>query len=372
MPHRIIPVSDRAHLAAFIRLPWQIYRFDKNWVAPLLGEEYKLHDPKKHPFWLHARGQYSLAVDRGKVLGRIAAIIDPNFQQFQNLNWGYWGFFECIENEQVAKDLFEAAAEWLKKQGVEAAIGPMNPSTNYECGLLIEGFDSPPVIMMTYNPRYYVDLIEDSVGLKKAKDLLAWIVDTPEIPPRLEKLAQYAYKKGNFKIRKVDFGNLEAEINLILAVYNKAWEKNWGFVPMTEAEFRNTAAALKQVADRDLVFIAEADDKPVGFSLALPDINQALIHNRSGRLFPFGIFKILYYSRKIYRLRVITMGVVEGYRNRGIDIGFYYETFKEGLKKGYREAECSWILEDNVLMNRVLEDIGARVYKKYRIYKMEL
>jgi len=371
MGFKIIDVDTRAHLAAFIRVPWIIYRDERNWVPPLKGEEFKLHNVEKHPFWKHGRAKYFLAVDKGKLLGRIAAIVDPRFIDFQKLNLGYWGFFECIENQDVATALFEKAAEWLKEQGVDGAIGPMNPSTNYTCGLLLDGFDSPPMVMMAYNLPYYAELVEGA-GLTKEKDLWAWLVDTPQIPPRLEKLAQYSIKKGNFTVRKVDFSNLEQEVNLILQVYNSAWERNWGFVPMTEDEFRHTAKDLKMVADKDLVFIAEADGKPVGFSLALPDVNQALIHNRGGRLLPFGIIRILWHQRKINQLRVITMGVVEGYRNRGIDLAFYYYTFKEGLRKGYRAAECSWILEDNVLMNRVLEDIGAKLYKTYRIYKMNL
>ena len=371
MAHKIIPVENNVHLAAFIRLPWIIYRSEPNWVANLKGEEFKLHNHQKHPFWKFARAKYFLAVDKGKMLGRIAAIVDPNFQKFQNLNWGYFGFFECIENQKVANDLFDAALKWLKEQGVESVIGPMNPSTNYECGTLIKGFDSPPMIMMTYNLPYYRELIEN-YGFVKEKDLLAWIIDTPEIPPRLKKLGEYALKKGNFIIRTVDFSHVEDEVELILSVYNKAWERNWGFVPMTDDEFRNTAQDLKKVADKDLVYIAEADGKPVGFSLALPDLNQALIHNRSGRLLPFGLFKILHYAKKINQLRVITMGVIEGYRNRGIDLGFYYRTFKDGIKKGYVAAECSWILEDNVSMNSILEDIGGRVYKIYRIFKIDL
>ena len=371
MAHKVIEVKDRAHLAAFIHFPWKVYKYEPNWVAPLVGEEYKLHNFNKHPFWKHAEAKYFLAVDKGQVLGRIAAIYDPNFISFQELNWGYWGFFECIHNQGVANSLFEAAANWLKNKGVEAAIGPMNPSTNYSCGLLVKGFDSPPVVMMTYNPKYYIELIE-GYGMEKAKDLWAWIVDTPRIPERLEKLGNYALKKGGFTIRKVDFSKIDEEIRRIFGIYNKAWEKNWGFVPMTEAEFLHLAKELKMIADKDLVFIAEVDGKPVGFSLALPDVNQALIHIRSGRLFPFGIIKLLYYSKKINRLRVITMGVIEGYRNRGIDIAFYYYTFKEGLKKGYIAAECSWVLEDNVLMNKALEDIGAKMYKIYRIYMMKL
>ncbi len=371
MGHKIVPVNSGALLAAFIRVPWVIYRDDPNWVAQLKGEEFKLHNVHKHPFWKHARAQYFLAVDKGKLLGRIAAIIDPRFIEFQNRNTGYFGFFECIENQGVADSLFDAAAKWLKQQGVDDAIGPFNPSTNYVCGLLINGFDTPPMVMMPYNMKYYQHLIENA-GLRKEKDLYAWIIDTPEIPPRLAKLADYAMRRGDFIVRKVDFTKLEQEVELLLKIYNSAWGKNWGFVPMTDDEFRHIAKDLKMIADKELVFIAEADGIPVGFSLALPDINQALIHNRSGRLLPFGIFKIMYFSKKIRQLRIITMGVIEGYRNKGIDIAFYYKTFDEGIKKGYVVGECSWVLEDNVPMNSVLEDIGARRYKTYRIYRLDL
>jgi len=371
MSHKIVEVNSGTYLAAFIRVPWVINRSEHNWVAPLKGEEFRLHNWAKHPFWKHARAKYFLAVDKGKLLGRIAAIYDPRFIEFQGINIGYWGFFECIENQSVADSLFESAAKWLREQNVDAAIGPMNPSTNYTCGLLIDGFDTPPVVMMPYNMPYYAELVSNA-GLQKEKDLWAWLLDTPETPSRLEKLAQYALKKGNFKIRKIDFSKLQDEVELLLSVYNSAWEKNWGFVPMTEDEFRHIAAGLKMAADKDILFIAEADGKPVGFSVAIPDMNQALIHNRSGKLLPFGLLRILWHRRKINRIRNIIMGVIEGYRNRGIDIAFYYQTFKEGLRKGYRAAECSWILEDNVLMNRVLEDIGARCYKTYRIYKLKL
>jgi len=371
MGHKIIPVEKNAHLAAFIRVPRVIYRSDRNWVSPLKGEEYNLHNHQKHPFWQHARSKYFLAVDKGKLLGRIAGIIDPNFMEFHELNCGYWGFFDCIENQQIANNLFEAASEWLKKQGVEAAIGPMNPSTNYECGVLIAGFDSPPVVMMTYNHAYYDELILDA-GLKKEKDLYAWLIDSPKVPTRLEKLAKYAMKRGNFTLRKLDFSKLNEEVELLLSVYNSAWERNWGFVPMTDAEFRNIARGLKQIADPDILFIAESDGKPVGFSITLPDLNQALIHNRGGRLLPFGILKILWHSKKISRARTIIMGVIEGYRNKGIDLAMYYRTFVEGVPKGYHSSECSWILEDNFQMNRILEDIGGKIYKTYRIYKIEL
>ncbi len=368
MRHKIIEVRDRAQLAAFIRFPWQIYRNEPNWVAPLLGEEYKLHNFNKHPFWKHAKAKYYLAVDKGKVLGRIAAIYDSNFISFQKLNWGYWGFFECIENQNVANSLFETASSWLKEHNIEKMVGPMNPSTNYSCGLLIDGFDSPPCIMMTYNLRYYPGLMEKA-GLTRAKDLLAWIIDSKKAPERLVKLGQYALKRGNFTIRKLDFSNFESEVESIYSVYNKAWELNWGFVPFTKLEFEKIAKNFKVIADKDILLIAESKGKPTGFSMALPDINQVLCHLRSGRLFPFGIFKFLHYRKKINKIRIPIMGIMESFRNKGIVIALCYKTFMEAYKKNYIQGECSWILEDNDKMNRVLEDIGARIYKIYRMYE---
>jgi GNAT superfamily N-acetyltransferase len=368
MSQKIIEVRDKAQLAAFIRFPWQIYRNEPNWVAPLLGEEYKLHNFNKHPFWKHAKAKYYLAVDKGKVLGRIAAIYDPNFISFQKKNWGYWGFFECIENQNVANSLFKAASSWLKERNIEKMIGPMNPSTNYSCGLLINGFDSPPCIMMTYNLRYYPGLVEGA-GLTKAKDLLAWTTDLTEAPERLVKLDRYSLKKWDFTIRKVDFSNFESEVESIYSVYNKAWELNWGFVPFTRLEFEKIAKDLKVIADKDILLIAESKGKPVGFSMALPDINQALSHLRSGRLFPFGIFKLLHYRKKINKIRVLILGVMKDFRNKGIVIALCHKTFVEVYKKNYTQGESSWILEDNIQMNSVLKDIGARIYKIYRMYE---
>jgi hypothetical protein len=374
MAHEIIEVneSDTALMATFITLPWKINYNDKNWVSPIKGDEFTLHNRSKHPFWKHGRAQYFLAVDgKRKVLGRIAGIYDPRYIEFSGENVGYWGFFECIENAGVAKSLFDAAARWLKTQNVDYAIGPMNPSTNNTCGTLIEGFDTPPYIMMTHNKPYYDKFTLDA-GLTKEKDLYAWLVDKPVIPERLEKLATYAIQKGNFTIRKVDFGQLQREVDVLLGIYNSAWQKNWGFVPMTDDEFRFLAKELKVVADADLIYIAEIDSKPVGFSLSLPNFNQALIFNRNGNLFPFGLIKLLINKRKVNQVRTVTMGIIEEHRNKGIDLALYYTTFKAGLPKGYIASECSWVLEDNEPMNAVMRDIGARIHKKYRIYRLNV
>jgi hypothetical protein len=248
--------------------------------------------------------------------------------------------------------------------------GPASYSTNEEVGLLVQGFDESPMILMPYNPPYYQDFME-RYGFQKAKDLYAYIRTAEEMPERVYRIAEKVRKRGRFRIRKVNMKDLRGEMDRFKRVYNEAWEKNWGFVPMTEEEIDHMARELKQILDPDLIFFVETEERIVGFSLTLPDINQVL-KKLNGRLFPLGIFKLLYYSRKIDQLRVLILGVNEGYRKMGVDVLLYVETFREGLRKGYKRGEFSWILEDNVAMVRPLEAIGARHYKTYRIYDLPL
>ncbi|MBN2543272.1 N-acetyltransferase [bacterium] len=365
-------VVSKEDLGNFIRLPWQVYKGDKNWVAPLLGEEMKFYDPQKNPFFDHSDVVLFLAMSGHYLKGRIAAIIDRNYMDFHNEKTGFFGCFESVNDKEVSEMLFSAASDWLREHGMSMMRGPMNFSTNNTCGLLVNGFDQPPVVMMTYNPGYYIDLYEN-YGLRKAKDLYAYLyVETEgKIPDLLERNAPRLEKRGGFHVRKIDMKNFDEEVKLIKKIYNAAWEDNWGFVPMTDSEFDHLANDLKMIVDPDLVFVAEVNGEPVGFSLAIPDINYAL--NRiNGRLLPFGIFKLLYHKRRIHKLRVITMGVIKGFRNRGIDLIFYYYTFKEGFARGYDRAEMSWVLEDNFMMNKALEKIGAEIYKTYRIYDYPL
>ena len=348
--------------------PYRHYRDDPYWVPPLRMAQKELFDTGKHPFYAHAEMQCFLARQGGRTLGRIAAILDRNFNEFQNTQAGFWGFFETVNDPRVAGALLGAAREWLLGRGARLILGPMNPSTNYECGLLVDGFDSSPYVMMTYNPPYYAQLIEQS-GLRKAKDLWAFYLHQDQVSrARVEGIAGRALETNQVRIRPIRMNHFQADVELIWRVYNSAWSRNWGFVPMTRDEFLFMARDMKQVLEPELVLVGEVDGQVVGFALALPDVNRALIHAR-GRLFPLGLFKILYHKRTIRTIRVIALGVLDQFRTAGVAAGFYAELIRRGSRLGYQDGEMSWILEDNILMCRSAAALGGKRYKTYRIYE---
>jgi len=303
------------------------------------------------------------------VAGRIAAILDRNHNRFHGENAGFFGFFESEDDPAVAGALLAAAREWTFQRGAQVLRGPVNPSTNYECGMLIEGFDADPTIMMTYNPPYYPVLMEQA-GLRKAKDMYAYGGMAPQIELRkIERVATRALARHGVRIRPIDVKNFNAEVFRIWEVYNSAWSRNWGFVPMSRDEFFQMGKEMKQILKPELVLIAEAKDRVVGFALALPNLNHAL-KKANGRLVPTGLLKILYHQRLTTDVRVIALGVTEEYRTTGVAAGFYATLVRNALKLGYDgECEMSWILEDNVLMNRSAELMGVRRSKTYRIYE---
>jgi len=365
-------VSTKKELLEFIKFPWDIHKDDKNWVPPLVTERKDFFNKGKNPFFKHAEVVFYLTKKNDQVVGRIAGIVNHNHIEFQKEKAGFFGFFECVEDYEIAKILLDTTRNWLKSKGMEIMRGPANFSSNEEWGFLLEGFDSPPVFMMSYNPKYYLDFME-RYGMMKAKDLYAYFIDKNFPPPdRVVKMAEGIKQKEKIEIHSVNMKDLKNETEKIKAVYNSAWLKNWGFVPMTDEEFDHMVDGLKKIVDPNLVFIAEVDGKPAGFSLAVPDINQVL-HRMNGRLLPFGLFKLLWHTKiknKINGVRIITMGVVPEFQKRGIDTVFYVETYNVGVKRGYTWAEMSWVLEDNVKMNRILDLLGAKLYKKYRIYEM--
>lgn len=374
---RIRRVEDKQDLMEFIKFPWRVYRDDPYWVPPLISERKDFLDPQKNPFFEHSEVELFLAQRNGETIGTVAAIINDNHNAFHEEKTGFFGLFEVIEDYAVADGLLTTARDWVKAKGMDVIRGPMNMSINDECGLLVDGFDSSPVVMMTYNPRYYVNLIE-RFGFVKAKDLYAYIVSTDifnskveNIPSKFLRVAEIARKRAGVRVRKINMKDFDAEVEKAKAVYNSAWEKNWGAVPMTDAEFDHLAHGLKQFLDPDLLLLAEVDDRPVGIFVGLPDVNQPLLHV-NGRLFPFGWIKYLWYRRKIDILRGLIMGVIAEYRERGVDALMYVEAAKEAFRKGYKRCEMSWILEDNVMMNRIIQRIGGEVYKTYRIYEMDL
>jgi len=374
----IVPVETLQDRKAFVGFQFDFYRNDPNWVPYLRSERMEFTDRNRHPFFQHGDVAFFRAVRNRRTIGTIAAIRNDNYNAFHNEKTGFWGLFDVIEEYPVAEALFDAARDWLKAQGMDTLRGPMSYSTNEECGLLVEPFGQPPVIMMTYNPPYYPAFVE-RYGFRKAKDLYAYYLETEallhgpkKVPDKVVRVAELAVKRAKVTIRKADLKHLERELALAKRVYNDAWTRNWGFVPMTDAEFDHLAASLRAFLDPDLLFIAEAGDRPVGISLTLPNINQAFIHIRDGRLFPIGWLKFLWYRRQVNSLRVAIMGIAKDYQLKGIDAAFYMRTIEEGARKGYKWGEMSWILEDNLPMRQAMEALNGTVYKTYRIYDLPI
>ena len=364
----VVAVENKAGLNQFVELPYSLYRDDPHWVPPLRIAVKELLDRAKHPFYANADAQFYIARRNGTVLGRVAAILDKAHNRFHEENTGFFGFFECVNDVAVARALLEQARQWLVERGAGLVRGPVSPSTNYECAMLIEGFDSDPLVMMPYNPPYYPVLM-DQVGLRKAKDLYAYLSNSSVVDTaKIERVAERVLASTGVTVRPIDVKNFQAEVERVWEVYNAAWSRNWGFIPMSREEFMQMGKEMKQILKPELVLIGEVGGRMVGFALCLPDINQAL-KPAKGSLLPTGLVKILYHQRLIKRARVLALGVVEEYRTSGLAAGFYATLVRNARKLGIGDCELSWILEDNVLMNRSLKVMGAKRYKTYRIYE---
>ena len=368
----ITPVRSSAELDQFIRLPWSLYRGDKNWVPPLIGSERKMLAKKNNPFWQHADAEYFMAIRDGKPVGRIAAVVNYLHNQVHQDATGFWGYFECENDPEIACDLFGAAEAWLRTKGRTHSRGPVNPSMNDPCGLLVDGFKWQPFVLMTYNPPWYADLVQ-AAGYEKAMDLYAYILLTTDVVrEKIDKVANSVKDRGAITLRTVDLAKFTAELERVMEIYNDAWEKNWGFVPMTPAEIRFVASDFKSIILPEFVYFATYQGEDVGFAMALPDINHAL-KRANGRLFPFGWMYFLKSSlRKIPALRLVALGVKKKVQHMGIGTLFYQRYIEEGTRRGYKAAELSWVLENNEPMNRPLRELGARPYKTYRIFEREL
>jgi GNAT superfamily N-acetyltransferase len=367
------PVEGRADLERFLRLPWHIYAADPVWVPPLLSDVRKALDPARHPFHQRADVRTFLAWRGDQPVGRIAAVQNRAYNEFHQDRLGFVGLFEAIHEQPVADALFAAAEAWLRGRGLTSVLGPVNLSTNEEIcspGLLIHGRHRSPVIMMAHSPPYYPQLFENA-GYTGAKDLLAYWLEGHEAPQRLKRAYDRLQRDGSVRIRSFDMRRFDAEVATIQDIYNSAWERNWGFVPLSPAEIANVARQLKPVVNPHLCTITEVAGEPVGFALGLPDYNMALRH-ANGRLFPLGIFKLLWYKRRIDSARIITLGLKPGFRNRGFDAAMITHIYLEGNKSGIWRGECSWILEDNWDMRRGMERIGAVADKTYRLYEKRL
>ncbi len=371
---KIRVVTTQRELMKFIKFPWEVYKNDPYWVAQLVSDTKLLFNEKKNFFWEHAEKKLFYVEDNsGKVLGRVAGVIDYNFISFHNEQTGFFAFFECFNDNNVAGILLSSVEQWLKEKGMKKIIGPTAPSTNDEMGLLYEGYDSSPYLMMPYNPKYYHTLVEN-YGFKKAKDLYAYIITKQDHLPvqRLSKIVSVVEKKyPQLVVRPVNIKNFEQEIKYAIEIYNSAWEKNWGFVPWTEKEFVSQALRLKPLLDPKFVLFAFMENQPVGMIIGVPNYNEVL-KKLNGKLGPIQILKFLYYKNKIKTLRIMIMGVKKEFRNKGIESLLYYKVLENGINAGFVEAEFSWILEDNIMMIRAAENLGAKLYKKYRVYEKEI
>jgi GNAT superfamily N-acetyltransferase len=367
MSVEVRPVQTARELEAFIRLPWSIYHGDRNWVPPLLTDMRYVHDPKRNSFFEQNFVQNFLAYDGSRPVGRISAIHNTVHNKFWDDKVGFFGFFESENRPEVTRALVREAARWLEGRGLTSMRGPTSFTTNDENGILLDGFDRPPVILMPYNPRYYPELM-DGVGMAKCKDMVAYVMEPIVLPERLAHGVDIVCKRRQIVVRPVNMKRFNDELRIVQDIYNTAWERNWGFVPMTEKEVEHMAEQLKAAIDPRLVLIAEIQGEPVAFLLALPDLNQALIHC-NGRLFPFGLLKFLWHKRRIRSGRVLTLGVKEGFRKMGIDAVLMAEVTRQAQLQNYEWGEFSWILEDNLVARTPLENLGARVYKTYRLYE---
>ena len=370
-------VKDTNDLMTFISFPWAVYKDDAYWVPPLISERKEFLDKEKSPFFKHAKGDFFIARRGDKVVGTIAAFTNELYNEFQETNDGWFGFFEVLEDPEAAEALLSTAVEWSKTAGHDSVIGPAQFSTNDELGLLIDGFNDRPRILMTYNPPRYQKYIENS-GFEKAMDLWAYSLSLAHfkenMPEKLIRVTEKIRTRKNFRIRSVNMKKFDEEVEKVKKIYNNSWDRNWGFVPFTDPEIDRLAASLKPILDPSVVFFVELDGEAIGFGLSLPDLNQPLhlAYPKPTTLEALTMVKMAWHwkvRRKVDWLRVFALGVLPEYRGTGVDALIYMETAKAALRKGYKWAEMSWILENNEMINRTSQLLGGKIYKTYRMYQ---
>jgi GNAT superfamily N-acetyltransferase len=372
----IRPVRTRRELKRFVKVPFHLHRESPEWVAPLIFERMQFLNRGKNPYFEHAEAEYFIAERDGEPVGRITAQIDQRWDEYQGGSDGMFGFFETADDPAVAAALLGVAEDWLRSRGRERALGPMDFTTNDEVGILIEGYDIRPMILQPWHPPFYRQLIE-GLGYGKAMDLLMWHLAIGELKegdlfaPEIHAAAQKALRDEGIEIRNMNKRRMADEVHRFTEVYNEAWGKNWGFVPVTDAEVKFQAKNLKQVLDEEWAFIAEKDGNPVGAALTLPDINQVMA-KLNGRLLPLGWLKFLRGKGKIDRVRVFALGVKHDYRHTGVAAGLYLKHLENASPDGVPAAETGWILETNGPMNRAMEGMGGKVVKRYRLYEKSL
>jgi hypothetical protein len=368
----IIAVEGGSELKGFIELPWKIYAEYPHWVPPLKGEVRRMLDPGKHPFWEFSERILFLARRGSETVGRIAGIIDRHYNQFHGEKMGSWGFFECADDPEAAAALFSSVEKWAHQKGMTFMRGPLNPSTNYEVGLLIEGFDYPPTLMMAYNPPYYPGLVK-WCGFTKEKDLLAFLIDGDyRLPEWMGRLAERISNKKGIQIRPSNPKEVDAEFALIREIYNASWSGNWGFVPLSDHEMRDIQKQVMKFVDPDLVFFIYYENEPAAACVIFPDINP-LLKRFNGRIGLLGLLKFLRYRREIKGLRCLIFGIKEKYQQLGLPLLAFHHIFEVVRKKeNYHYLELGWTLEDNESINALIEEAGARTCKKYRLFRKSL
>jgi GNAT superfamily N-acetyltransferase len=356
----------------FLEFPYKHYEEDQYWVPPLRIEQKKLIDTEKNPFFDNAEIELFLVYNNDELVGRIAAIIDHRYNDYHDTKTGFFGFFECVNRKRTAELMFQMAEEWLRSRGMEEMMGPTNPGMMDEIGILVDGFLKYPSILMPYHKDYYDSLLK-SVGLEKAMDLYTYEVNQDNVDrERMNRAVEIVKRRiPDIRIRKIRLKKIKEEIKIIQEIFNAAWKDNWGFIPLSEAEFMYLADDLKSVVDDNYAHIAEVNGSPVAFSVALPDYNQ-ILKDMDGNLFPFGFIKLLWNRKKITRIRTALMGVLPEYQGKGIDALLHRESIENGLQFNKYASEIGWILESNVQMNRVAEKIGGKHDKTYRMYRKSL
>ncbi len=374
-------VQTLAERKAFIRLPWKIYRHDPYWVPPLVSERLEFLDPARHPFYRHADVALFLARRGDEVVGTIASLVNHRHNEYWNERTGFFGLFEVVEDEEVAHALLQTACDWAREQGMDAIRGPANFSTNEEIGLLVDGWNGPPVMMMTYNPRYYATFIE-SAGFSRVMDLLAYIVDLEPfhrdgLPERTVRVADKVKEHRGLSVRPLDLRHFDEDVAHFKRIYHAAWSRNWGFVPMSDEEIDHVAAQLRQILDPEICFFVEKDGEPIGAVVILPDLNQPLLKAYPHPDVPewWTMLKLFWHwkvRRSVTTARGWAGGVIEPHRGVGADAVLAIEAGKALLRRGYRRLEGSWILENNLMTRRLVESYGGQVYRTYRLYEKAL
>ncbi|UCH63238.1 MAG: N-acetyltransferase [Fidelibacterota bacterium] len=369
---QVLKVSTPAHLRRFIDFPYRLYQGHPYCVPPLRLDMKTQLSPARHPFYRHSSHAFFLVTYNGRDLGRMAIFHNRRHNEVYQVNVGMFGYLDMVDDVEVTSALMESARSWLKQFGVTSIQGPYNPDINGSIGILMDAYEAPPMVLMPYNYPYYKEHLEN-LDFSKLKDMSAYeMYASKGIPQRLIDLVGKMEERGGYTIRKVDMKRFWDEVELVKEIYNQAWAENWGALWMDDEEYTHMAKDLKLLIDPDLVYLAEMEGKIVGVSISLPNINEALAHLPNGRLFPLGLFRLLWYKRRISSLRILILGVLQPYRRFGIDAALYLRTFTNGIAKGYLTGEASWILEDNASMINALLKMGARKSKTYRIYSRSI